>query len=487
VSHGFWHSYFFVLTIYPVVLSLIVYVAEIRFEKTIFRSFRFFRFFPRKVRYSFKTIYLCCLIGGVSHIFLDMLVHENSSYVLFPFYEGNPFWIGEWSIIIHVLVSLLSLYTVFLWIRQMQVHRKTCQSTVSRSVVLKTNWWADARLPKKMIWTEKLFTRLPIDRKKIKEQMLVRLFFLFVVWLTGLAAYALDGQAAQYVSNVQVFPWFGTGLIILMGTFMIQESLGDTVLSVRPLLNMDDSKFKKLLGRIEWYSYGFLPYLLLTLVIVVLSGNIVTLVSRTLFEGFHGIWTVCFMFFSSLLTATGIWICVSIWLTTYLISRQPIQVELSPETMKKFRGLAVLALQFAAFYFLAVSLGVVLPLSQTPIRSFTDVIMSPILPFTVIGLVGVLLPFYNIHTALLSLKKQELSKIQSEFERLEITLDEILTKPTDQLSDQTTDITYRIFRLQIKERRIKAAQEWPIDITFISKLLGLVLTPVVAKILTELL
>jgi hypothetical protein len=194
------------------------------------------------------------------------------------------------------------------------------------------------------------------------------------------------------------------------------------------------------------------------------------------------------MVFSNMLSATGIWICVSIWLTTYLISRQPIQVELSPQTIKKFRGLAVLGLEFAAFYFLAVSLGFVLPLSQTPIRSLADVIMSPIVPFTVIGLVGVLLPFYNIHRALLSLKKQELSRIQSEFEHLETTLDGILTKPDDQLSGQRAGVlTLRIFSLQVRERRIRAAQEWPIDIGFMSKLLGLVLAPVAAKILPEIL
>ena len=125
MNHGLWHSYFFVLTIYPVVLSLIVYVTERKLDKTIFRVYRFFRFFPKKVRYSFKTIYSCCLIGGVSHIFFDMWTHETSPYILFPFYEENPFWIGEWSIIIIVLVSLLSLYTVLLWIRQMHSHRKT--------------------------------------------------------------------------------------------------------------------------------------------------------------------------------------------------------------------------------------------------------------------------------------------------------------------------------------------------------------------------
>ncbi len=359
-----------------------------------------------------------------------------------------------------------------------------------------------------MIWIERFFDWLPIS-KKLKVQISVRLFFLFAVWLTGLAAFALDDQAIQYTSNVLWIPLFGSYLLILAGTFLLQNSLGDTVLSVRPLLNMDDSKFKKFLGRIEWYSYSVIPYLLLTLFLFArpLSGDF-TIVSRLLFEGgFVGIWSICFGFFSSLLSATGIWICVSICLTTYLISRQPIRVELSPETMKKFRGLTVLSLQFAAIYFLAVSFGVVFPLSQ-PIHSLIDVIMSPILPFTAVGLVGVLLPFYNIHRTLLSLKRKELSKIQSEFEHLETTLDGILTKTDDQLSDQSTGararhivgpersletlittgaITLRIFNLQVRERRIRAAQEWPIDIGFISKLLGLGLAPVAAKIIQEIL
>ena len=125
MSHGLWHSYFFVLTIYPVVLGLIVYAGERKLQKTISSVYGFFRFFPRKVRYSFKAIYSSCLIGGLSHVFFDMWSHENSPYVLFPFYKENPFWIGDWSIIIYVLVGLLSIYTVFLWIRQMIEHHNS--------------------------------------------------------------------------------------------------------------------------------------------------------------------------------------------------------------------------------------------------------------------------------------------------------------------------------------------------------------------------
>jgi hypothetical protein len=122
-NHGLWHSYFFVLTIYPVAVSLFVYAIERSLEGTIFGIYRFFKFFPEKVKYSFRTIYFSCLLGGVSHIFFDMWTHQVSSYVLFPFAAQNPFWIGEWSDIIFALVIMLSFYTVFLWIRQMIAHR----------------------------------------------------------------------------------------------------------------------------------------------------------------------------------------------------------------------------------------------------------------------------------------------------------------------------------------------------------------------------
>lgn len=122
--HAFWHSYLFVLTIYPAVLSAAVYLLEGMIGKKIKSVYNFFGFFPEMTRYPFKAIYASCLVGGASHIFFDMWVHQNSSWVLFPFYEGNPFWIGGWSIIVFGLVTMLSLYTVFLWMKQMRIHRR---------------------------------------------------------------------------------------------------------------------------------------------------------------------------------------------------------------------------------------------------------------------------------------------------------------------------------------------------------------------------
>jgi hypothetical protein len=121
--HGIWHSYLFALTIYPAVLSAIVYITEHRFEKTLFRIYHFLRIYPKKVKYSFRLVYLSCLVGGVSHIFLDMWVHNVMPYVLWPFYYGNPFYLGKWSFIVFILVGLLSVYAVYLWIKQMPTHK----------------------------------------------------------------------------------------------------------------------------------------------------------------------------------------------------------------------------------------------------------------------------------------------------------------------------------------------------------------------------
>jgi len=128
LTHGVWHSYLFVLTVYPVAVCLFVYAVERWLEGTVSGVYRFFRFYPEKVRYPFRTIYLCCLVGGVSHVFFDMWTHEVSSYILFPLVTKNPFWIGDWSYVVFALMVLLSLYTVSLWIKQVLIHRTITHS-----------------------------------------------------------------------------------------------------------------------------------------------------------------------------------------------------------------------------------------------------------------------------------------------------------------------------------------------------------------------
>jgi hypothetical protein len=345
-------------------------------------------------------------------------------------------------------------------------------------------------LPKKMFWIEALFARMPVDMRKRKEQILLRLFFMFLLWLSGFVAFAVDGLSAEYVSNVALYlAFFGSGFIILFGSYMVQNSLADVVTSIRPLSRLDDSAFKKFFEKVELYSYSFIPDLLIGLLITVVApGNRITLAHLGgMLESLHAAWTVVFMFFFNLLSATGIWMGVSIWLTIFLISRQPLQVELSLKTAKEFRGLANLALGFAAFYFLAVAMGVILPLSSEPMVSLVDVITSPLVVYLVIGAVGVLLPFYNIHRTLISLKRRELLKIEEEYELMETRLKTAQKEQMQKSSEESLALMHSLSSLQIRERRVKAAKEWPIDIGFVSKLLGLILAPALARLLPEIL
>ena len=339
-----------------------------------------------------------------------------------------------------------------------------------------------------MNWIELLFSKLPIERENRGDQILVRLAFLFSIWFAGLLVYALDGMTTEYVSDVQIYMnLFGSGLIVLFGSYMFQRSLGNIVSSFRSLLKLDDSSFKEFSDRVERYSYSFVPCILIALPLMVFSSGGLSELQAAFFGGLHAIWNLLVVFFLNLLMAPGLWIGVSIWLTIFLISQQPLQVKPSPNTIEEFRGLTMLALWFSLFYFLALSIAIVMSLARQPAVSLLDIFVSPLIVFIAIGVIIVLSPFYNIHKALLLLKKRELLKIEEEFEQLQLQLDRALAKPVSQSSDQITAIMGRISSLQIKERRIKSAQEWPIDISFLSKLLGIVLVPAIIRLLIEIL
>ncbi len=345
-----------------------------------------------------------------------------------------------------------------------------------------------SRLPKKILWIELLFSYFPIDKKMFWQQMLARFCLLFSVWLTGFLAYALDGLMVSYITNLSIYQTlFGTSFIILFGSYMVQRSLNDLIPNIRTILKLDEPLFRKFSERVERYSYSFLPCVLIALGLVFLSGA-PNEFQQALTEGFkpHIIWNLSFTFFYSLLGATGLWMFISIWLTIFLTSRQPLDVKLSPKTIERFRDLSMLALWFSLFYFLAIAIGIVTLSAVVPAFSLLEIVISPLVFFVAIGIIGILFPFYNIHKALFKLKKQELLRIEEESEKLLQQLDEVLAKqPTRQISDQTITIMARLFSLQVKERHVKAAQEWPIDISFLSKLVVLVLIPIIARIAAQ--
>ncbi len=346
-----------------------------------------------------------------------------------------------------------------------------------------------SRLPRKMLWTELLFSYFPIDKRILSQQMLARFCFLFAVWLTGLLAYSLDGLTMSYVLELHIYPiLFGMGILILFGTYMTQRTLSDLIQNVRPILKLDDLQFQKFHERVQRYSCSFLPCLFMAIGLLVFASGALDTFQQALVEDFklHVIWNLFFNFFIYLLTATGIWIFMSTWLAIFLISRQPLSVKLLPKTFfERFRDLSIVALWISLGYFMGISLSLGLTTfsAGAPALSLLEIIVSPNLFFIVIGVIGILLPFYNIHKALLRLKRQELRKIREESEQLLQQLDDILAKPpTRRFSDQTIGTMAHLLSLQFKERYVKAAPEWPIDISFLSKLTGLVLIPIIGRI-----
>jgi hypothetical protein len=115
LDHRIWHGFALALTIYPVLIGLTVYFVERLFENKLWSAYNALRLKPDQVKYSLLGIYLCCLVGGFSHVFFDMFTHESMPYVIYPLVLGNPFYLGQASIIVEATVVALAIYSVFCW------------------------------------------------------------------------------------------------------------------------------------------------------------------------------------------------------------------------------------------------------------------------------------------------------------------------------------------------------------------------------------
>ncbi len=116
LDHRIWHGFALALTIYPVLTSLGVYLAEHFFKEKLWFIYNVLRLKPNKVRYSLLTVYLVSLFGGFSHIFFDMFIHESMPYVIYPLAYGNPFYVGQASIMVEITVILLAIYSCWKWL-----------------------------------------------------------------------------------------------------------------------------------------------------------------------------------------------------------------------------------------------------------------------------------------------------------------------------------------------------------------------------------
>jgi len=355
--------------------------------------------------------------------------------------------------------------------------------------------WIDRILS---FWESKVFraskfkTNLPVGIYGEIELGLVlsRLSFSIVLWLSGLLVYALDGLLPLYVSDLQTIGFFlALAPLIFVGSGGLYYWLLWFFPYVRPMIVLSEKEFEEFSNKVERVAYSFLPYLLLAIVFYFSFANPFDEFELMLVDGLklHAVWHLTSSFFAWLIIATGVWIVVSMWLAIFSFSRQPLTLELSQKTLDKFKVLSLSSLSFSLFYFLGVSISVFFPppgasLAISPLR-ITIAIYSI---FALVGVISAVFPFYNVHRVLVQLKQQELQKIEEAERTLLQELDNVLTKSeTSTKRDYATLITARLIGLQVQERRIRDARDWPVDISFFSTLAGIVLIPILIELLTR--
>jgi len=114
--HLIMHSFLLTLTAYPVAVALFTYVLERRMAKRIGRVCGKLRL-GGKVIYPFRNILASSLLGGLSHMAIDVWTHPVSPFIFWPFayLPANPLYLGTWSLVVDALVIMASAYALYLW------------------------------------------------------------------------------------------------------------------------------------------------------------------------------------------------------------------------------------------------------------------------------------------------------------------------------------------------------------------------------------
>ena len=123
VDHQFWHGYALGLTVYPVFAALTVFFVERTSTGKLTSAYNFLELKQPRVQYPFLTIYLCCIAGAFSHLFIDMFTHQSMPYVIYPLATGNPFYLGQASGVVEIVAAALAIFTVLLWVKNAKAGR----------------------------------------------------------------------------------------------------------------------------------------------------------------------------------------------------------------------------------------------------------------------------------------------------------------------------------------------------------------------------
>jgi hypothetical protein len=115
LDHRIWHGFALAITVYPILVTIGVYIAEHLFQEKLWSAYNVLRLRPNQVQYPLLTVYFCSLLGSFTHIFFDMFTHKDMPYVIYPLAYGNPFYMGNASVIVEITVIFLAAYSLLRW------------------------------------------------------------------------------------------------------------------------------------------------------------------------------------------------------------------------------------------------------------------------------------------------------------------------------------------------------------------------------------
>lgn len=350
-------------------------------------------------------------------------------------------------------------------------------------------------MPKKLFWTERVIELFPIGKQRggisFGVLLFVRsLFFFSIFWLTGFLAIAIDGMAIDNLSLLtQQMTFFCIiGFLTFVGSWWFRNQWTWFFNWTRHILKLSEPEFGRFRDKLERLINSFFPCLAIALIIFILNAlpQLDLLYSGLILHPLMFAYWWCFMtFMLTLFLATSFWMIISLWIVTFLTLRQPLDLTLSRRTSEEFRPLALWSLKASLLYFV----GIVILVFYESIQRWLwgTALYAAVVGFLIlIGVLAFLLPFYNIHRALVKFKKRKLREIEEESSKLIQESNDVSAKyPAGDSKDRLMLITSRLVNLHIKERTVTEADEWPIDTTILSMLAGIVLTPILTTIIID--
>ena len=352
-------------------------------------------------------------------------------------------------------------------------------------------------LPKRVLWTERVIELFPIGKERGKVSFVVvrvvrSLCFFSIFWLTGFLAIAIDGVTSDSLSLFMLqMPFFCIiGFIVFVGSGWFRNQWNWFFNWTRHILKLSEPEFGRFRDKLERFINNFFPCLAIALILFFLNlmpQLDLLYVNLFLHPLVLAYWWCGMVFMLVLFMATMFWMIISLWIGTFLTFRQPLNLTLSRRTSRKFRPLALWSLKVSLLYFMGLAIIVVYESIQRFL--WGTILYVAIVGFLIlIGVLAFLLPFYNIHRALVNLKKRKLREIEEESNKLIQESNDTLAKyPAGDSRDRIMLITSRLVSLHAKERNLREADEWPIDPTILVGFTGFVLIPILTNIIVTLL